>query len=166
MRSEDDAWSLERARAARDRRMIVHEKGPLRTVFTPRYRLLAVNSKDPRIVEGHRVACEALRRMNIRAREAGIRFVVALIPTKERVFATHAGSVDEAFDRQVAEERAWNEKTRVYLDSLGIEYVDLLPALEAGVADDRNPYFESPDGHPDPEGHEMMARALAGRLGP
>jgi hypothetical protein len=39
------------------------EKGPVRTVFTPRYRFAALDMDDPRIREGFRVSMEAMKRM-------------------------------------------------------------------------------------------------------
>jgi hypothetical protein len=64
----------------------IFNNGPFRTVFTSEYRLLALDLKDPRVVEGYRIALRAIQRMKERAEDKNIRFIVLLIPTKELVF--------------------------------------------------------------------------------
>lgn len=163
-RTADDEWRLECARTRRDRNGEVFEARGLRTVFTPRYRLVGLDRKDARIVAAHRAALEALRRLESRAGESGSRFVVALVPTKEAAFSGIVADPTPAFRRMVTQERAWNDETAAWLTANGIDYVDLRPALAASIANGVNPYFESRDGHPNATGHEIIARTLAARL--
>ncbi len=48
-----------------------------------------------------------------------------------------------------------------FLRSHGIPFVDALPALRESLARGVQPYKESPDGHPNPAGHRVIADVVA-----
>ncbi|MFC1705401.1 GDSL-type esterase/lipase family protein [Planctomycetota bacterium] len=139
-----------------------------RTVLTSSYRLSALDLDNPRIVEGHRVACEAIARMNAMVRKARAHFIVLLIPTKELVFEEvlrkEGTAVSEGYSRLVRMEQTTWSRTKAWLDKRGIDYVDALPALRAQLRRGPQPYPEDRDGHPNAVGHRTVAELLCSEL--
>lgn len=141
--------------------------GDLATVFTPQYRFVAVNDRDPRIIEAERLTFLAFKYLADRSRGAGGRFYVVMIPTKETAFRSrveatlrdHAGLVE-----------LWNAEARAraravtFLARERIPVIDTLPALAEMITTGINPYMEGTDGHPRPSGYKAIARAVASRL--
>ncbi len=128
-----------------------------RTILTPRYRLAALDMEDARIVEGQRLALESLRRI---ANRAPRQFLVALIPTKELVFAeitTRSGAASSDYEKLIGYERRHREEAKAFLDAHGIDYVDTLPALTAAVADGLPIYRATIDGHPSQVGQAIIS---------
>lgn len=156
-------WQRERASCLeRPDYCEIFEARSARTLFTPSYRLMALDFDDPRIREGERLCDEAIYRMKRRVEAAGIGLLVLLIPTKELVFAglpppARSPAYREAVKR---EEELW-KRTRAYLSSRSIPFVDGLPALRRSLHADRSPFPESTDGHPNPVGHEVIAELVA-----
>lgn len=137
------------------------ESGGWRTILTAPYRARAVDDGDPRIRLGIDVTHEALRRIALRAREAGVPLLVVLIPTKESVFVaretapTPDATLALAVDREARLRRAFIAT----LDAASVPWLDPLPALRAAPS---QPYFEDADGHPNAGGHRVVAEAVAG----
>jgi hypothetical protein len=102
--------------------------------------------------------------MNGLARQRRIRFVVALIPTKELVFETLWSTPTESFRVLTDNETRLWQMTKQFLDENAIEYVDALPALRARLAEGIQPYHVSHDGHPTEEGHRAIATLISQRL--
>jgi lysophospholipase L1-like esterase len=137
-------------------------KGGLHAVLTPAYRLAALDLDDPRIAEGLRVSIEAMRAMGRRTTETGARFVILLIPTKERVFAGLHRDTDR-YRRLLSFETQTVERIR---EALGEEYpiVDALPPLQNLLKQGRSPYGPTADGHPNALGHEVIAETVRSAL--
>jgi hypothetical protein len=136
----------------------------VRTIFVPQVRLTALRMEDPRIHEGLRVSVEAIRRMSSIAQNAGVRFMVVLIPTKERVFFdTFGGDTDGAL-RPVTElaheEQEMLTELKNELGVSGISYIDVLPALRESLSGGESPYPIGSDGHPNARGHKAIAAAV------
>ncbi len=163
----DERWQREEAFAAKHAGYArAFSTGSARTIFTPEYRLVALNRDDPRIREGERIILEAIRRMHGMAARDGIRFVVLLIPTKELVFSEQAKQFDDAaYQALVRYERQFWQVTRNYLQANAIEYVDSLPALQAELEAGIQPYHMNYDGHPTATGQRAIARAVNSYLG-
>jgi len=147
---------------------IRYDDGRLTTVFTPGYRLIALDTTDPRIVEGERVAMLAFQRLDMACRQAGCRLYVVMIPTKEmayrdRVVAT-ARPAPSLVDLWEAETSA-RVRALSFFERHDIRAIDTLPALQAAIANGRNPYRSDGDGHPVAAGHDAIATAVAERLG-
>jgi hypothetical protein len=141
----------------------VFENAALRTLFTPAYRWVGLDPSDPRIREGERIALDALVRLDQRVRDAGGRFVVLGVPTKERAFAESLLPVQGASDdllRVVEAERMLAARTAAALGERGVRFVDAAPALAEALNEGVACYRESTDGHPAPEGHRVLAAAL------
>ena len=143
----------------------IFDDGRFRTVMAGRYRLAALDLGDPRIQEGLQITERALEQMEISARSKGIRFLVLLLPTKEMVFLDRWDKLPAELKVVTANEEVVLERLRSALRARQIEYLEGLPVLRAALAAGRQPYPESRDGHPNSVGHEVLARALAGRLG-
>jgi len=140
----------------------------LHTGFTPLKRLRALNLRDPKVREGLRISLESIRHMQNLCSKKDIQFVVALIPTKENVFAEYIEdnskiNNSDAIDGVIENERQVNQLVKEYLDEHKISYVDILPALEKAVRM-KTIYPQSEDGHPNAEGYEVIATAIEERL--
>lgn len=138
----------------------VFKEGALRTVFQSEYRLVALNLDDPRIAEGHRIALGSIVRMKALSEQNGIRFVVLLIPTKESVFRKLHKTPSDQYRTLVEQEARFFESTRLALKLARIEYIDALPKLRAALGAGVNPYSSSDDGHPNAEGHRVIAESI------
>jgi len=139
----------------------VFEYQGIKTILTPSYRLLALDGTDPRIREGLRLSLEAIKRTNERLSEAGVRFLVLFIPTKELVLDPYMKSIkmkdpDVCRLLQANEKRVW-QTIREYLIDHQIPYADALPALRRSVEAGKNPFLINHDAHPNAAGHEALA---------
>lgn len=132
-----------------------------RTVFTPEYRLAALDLNDPRIAEGQRILIEALRSMRRRAEAHNVRLVVLFIPTKELVFYQRAAGIESDSYRELIELETefWNS-LRELMASESIEYIDALPALRAKLDAGEQPYKLSHNGHPNAVGQAEIAAVV------
>ena len=161
------SWEEEKRKALAEpgrRHCQVFESGGIRTILTPALRASAMDLQDPRLAEGFRIALEALRRMDERVRGSGSEFLVLLIPTKELVFGDLAlRTLPEAPDyrRLIETEETVRSQAMDFLRSHGVPFVDALPALRESLVRGVQPYKESPDGHPNPAGHRVIADVVA-----
>ncbi len=149
--------------------LCVHYRGKrLRTILNVGLRSAALDESDPRIVEGERISVLAFMSLAERCRQAGVRFYVLVIPTKESAFRQDA-EVALGHDNPYLM-TLWNLEARArasaiaYLTGEGIPAIDALPALQSLIASGGNPYLENADGHPVRIGYEAIARAAAQRL--
>jgi hypothetical protein len=98
-------------------------------------------------------------------RDKGIELTLLLIPTKEYVFAEayreNYTEVPAAYTRLLkTESEIWAEMMS-FLEERGIDYLDMAIPLKKALGEGIPPYLESWDGHPSPQGHEAIARAIA-----
>lgn len=164
--SEAEDWQDARAfAAAHPEYCQVFEHGKGRTVLTTEYRLAALDQGDPRISEGLSISLQAINRMSQAARTDGVRFVVLMLPTKERVVGDVWTSPTPSFrSLMLNETQAWERAERYFAEN-DIEYIDALPALQGQWTTAGQPYPVSKDGHPNREGHAAIARAVSDYLG-
>lgn len=147
----------------------VYDDGRMSTVFHPSYRLVAVDSRLPKIREGLRISLRVLEDMQARMQAAaGSRLLVLLLPTKERVFARAIEAagvrVPDSYPRSVGEEARIAAGLSERMERLGIAYLDLLPALEDSVARNEAIFPPNVDGHFTPLGYERVAREVAAAI--
>ncbi len=144
----------------------IYESGNLKTVFTPAYRLSALNFEDARISEGFQMSLKALKILAENSEQADIQFVVLLIPTKELVFkgVVDLTKMSENYKNQTAQEESLWLKTKSFLKDNQIDFVDALPVLRALVLEGRQPYPMTSSGHPNEIGHEMIAEEMVNYL--
>lgn len=161
-----ERWESVRARAEGHPELLqLFDDGRLRTAFTSEYRNAALDLGDPRIAEGLEIALGAIRELDARARARGIRLIVLVIPTKEAVFADRWPQADASFLRLAASEEQVMSIVRRRLAEAGIELIEARNALRASLSAGRNPYQETPDGHPTAVGHQVLSDAVVARLG-
>jgi hypothetical protein len=157
-----DPWERAKAFAeAHSAYSQIFNSGQFRTVFTSEYRFSALNLKDPRISEGHKIALRAIQRMTERAAHGNIRFIVVLIPTKELVFQELWSDPSPTYRNLTENEVVFWKITKDSLERNSIEYVDALPALREQLAFGVQPYQVSHDGHPNEHGHAAIANLIA-----
>ena len=141
------------------------QTGQVKTAFTPRKRLNAVNLTDLRIQEGQRLSLEAIYRMYQLCQRQGVRLIVVLIPTKESVYASELKNQIEsphyeslrsliAFESEIA------STSMDFFRDHEIEVVDILPALR-DAARHRQIYPSNEDGHFISEGYRAIANRVA-----
>ena len=140
------------------------------TAFTPAYRLRTVDLDSASIREGLRLSLERLALMAEECRAAGVTLVVALIPTKERVYQPwiEADSVlrqDSTMRRLFREEAEAARQVRAALDRVHVTSVDLVPALRGALRHEAV-YPPNQDGHPNAAGQAAIAGAVAAVVTP
>ena len=139
--------------------------GAVTTVFTPAWRLRALDLRSPIIAEGLRLSLAHFELMARLCDSADVRLLVALIPTKERVYQPLI-EADPDLRRHatlrelLAQEGEADRRIRRFLEQRGISYLDLLPALR-GALGQAVIYPPNEDGHPSAAGHAVIARALS-----
>jgi hypothetical protein len=124
-----------------------------KTIFTSEYRLAALDLQDPQIRERQRIALEVIRQVHQLALRNGIRFIVLLLSTKELVISEQAKALDSS-----------NYHALIRNEQHAIEYIDSLPALQAGLQEGDQPYHANYDGHPNKVGHRVIAEAVRSYL--
>jgi len=166
-RSATSTWETARRVAAThpDSREIF-EIGPLRTIFTSRYRLVGLDQEDVRIREGLRISLEAIARVAGAVEATQRRFVALLVPTKETAYAKLPEAADLAprYARLLAQERRARAETTRFLRERGVEVLDATPRLQERLAAGEPLYREMSDGHPAPSGHGVLADLVRERL--
>jgi hypothetical protein len=138
-----------------------------RTRLTPDARLKVLDLRDSITAEGLRLSLDRLQAMAVETRRTGTRFLVALIPTKEWVYAPLVGKLqgEKYATLQLLLEREGevHRRVRTWLDQHGIAYVDLERPLQRAAA--ATPiYPDSKDGHPTSAGYAVIAQAVAEAL--
>jgi lysophospholipase L1-like esterase len=153
-------------RSKEDSRISVLEDDELNiyTGFRPADRLNVLNLEDSKVREGLRLTLEFILRMSKACAKSNIDFIVALIPTKESVFADHIRKNDKikhasTIGRLIAYERQTNYLMKKYFDQNDISYVDVLPDLRRAVTT-KPIYPQSDDGHPNADGYRVIAAAI------
>jgi hypothetical protein len=115
--------------------------------------MVLLDRDDPRVLEGERISLAILRTIAERCRAGGVRFYVAIIPSKESVLrpAAEALGLDRA---QPALREVWQAEAGARARALdvlahaGIRAIDTLPALRAVAAAGVGPYLDSAETHP------------------
>jgi len=149
--------------------LVVPEKN-IRETFVPRGLLRRLDQQNVSVQEGMRISLKLFDEMNRLCRTNNIGFQIAIIPTKEMVFADYLErnktlplASTEVIDKVLANERLARDKLFQFFDASEIRYVDTLPALkrsrEEGI------YVRSEhDMHPNHKGYKVIADAIAQSL--
>jgi hypothetical protein len=145
----------------------IPDKGILEA-FLPKGILRRLDQSSSSVREGMRITFKLLAEMNEACRSKHIEFVVAVIPTKETVFADYLERkpelpLSDVLDRLIANERIAREKTFEALRQSQIRYVDTLPALRRSI--DQQLYARTAgDMHPGRHGYRVIGEAVAEAL--
>ena len=127
-----------------------------------------LNQESKSVQEGMRITFTLLKEMNEACREQSCKFLVAVIPTKESVFAKYLESnndipLADVLQSVIRNEELAREKVFEFLDLERISYVDTLPALQA--ANQNQLYVRTAnDMHPGKNGYEVIATVVADEL--
>lgn len=146
----------------------IFDNGQFRTVFTPEYRLCALDLRDPRILEGLSIALKAIGKMNDLAMQDRISFVVLLIPTKELVFKDEVQrdmvNIKKSYQDLVTNEKLFWQRTKEFLQGRGVVFIDGLQALRECLEKGKQPYPISWDGHLNAIGQRAIAELILSKI--
>jgi len=149
-------------------RCVMRTSPPFETYVDPMKSLRPLNLSDPRTREGLDLSLAILREIAETATSEEIRFVVALFPTKERVFVGRLAEAErtdcvENFDRLMEMEAQVVSRIKSFLEANGIEYVDGLPPLIRASQESRI-FVRSPSVHPNGDGYRVISDAIEEHL--
>lgn len=133
------------------------------TFLPPRAHLLQQDMSDPRIVEGYRILEAVLAEMQKLTTAAGAKFGVIIIPTKHRIYRDlirKQGGVGSAtLLAAVASEEHWTDQLEAFLAERGIPAANSRELIQKALLEQRKPYPDSEDAHPNGIGYAAMADA-------
>lgn len=144
--------------------LIVKDKN-ICEAFLPKGILGRIDQDSVGVQEGMRITFKLLGEMDRICRANNIAFVVAVIPTKETVFADYLEHdktlpLSDVMEKIIVNERIAREKLFQFFNESGIHYVDTLPALKQGV--EHELYARTAqDIHPSKNGYKVIAEAVA-----
>ena len=134
------------------------------TIFTPQERYAVLDPQVPAVEEGLRITRKAFSEIRDGAAEQGAQLLVALIPTKERVYCNYlwqlGGKLPPSYVGLCKVEQQLKQELAAYLASLGIPYVDLAGPLQEQAARHVPIYPTDDDGHPVAAGYAVIAKAI------
>lgn len=144
--------------------LIVKDKN-ICEAFLPTGILNRLDQTNPGVQEGMRITFRLLGEMNRICHDNNIAFVVAVIPTKETVFADYLERdrslpLSDVMNKVIANERIAREKLFQFFNESGIHYVDTLPALTHSVQHELYARTAQ-DIHPNKNGYKVIAEAIA-----
>ncbi len=134
------------------------------TGFTPPGRLKALDLDKPDVKEGLRLALGFFDRMNELAEKNGVKFLVAILPTKESVYGEFIEGNDalqysDEINRLLPNERRVSAEAEAYFREHGIPYINLLgPLREAALHEQIYPNNYS--GHFNENGNRIIAESI------
>jgi hypothetical protein len=137
--------------------------------FIPKDVLRGVDQGSPNVQEGMRITFRLLQEMKALCVSNDIQFIVAVIPTKEMVYARFLEPITEMKLHDtvvdvIANERSARQALFANLEEAHIRYVDVLPAMEAASETQRLYTYSAADMHPNKEGYRVIAEAIAHHL--
>ncbi len=150
-----------------DVRMLWHDAAnpAVRTIFTSRLRLAAVDLGIQSVREGMQITQKAFVELKAEADRQGFHLLTVLLPTKERAYCRYVGKsrdgTPEAFFKLCAAEASANAKLARFLAAQGIAFVDVTSALESHIDRHAQLYPTDSDGHPQAAGYAVIAHEVA-----
>lgn len=137
----------------------------VRTIFTSKFRLAAVDLGIPAVRDGMQISQKAFSELKLEAARQGVSLLVVLIPTKELAYCRHllasGVKMPESHLRLCAAETLTRLEFERFLAAQGMAYVDALPVLESHIDRHMQLYPTDADGHPQAAGYEVIAREVA-----
>jgi len=134
--------------------------------FLPKSVLKGLNQENRNIREGMRITLNILQEMNKLCNRHNIRFVVAIIPTKESSFSEYLENNPELplseYNRKVIiNERNVRKIMLSHFRNSNVEYIDLLPVMKHSVNQEKLYSNSAVDMHPNKNGYRVMAEEIA-----
>jgi hypothetical protein len=141
----------------------IYDGGDWKTILAPRYRLPAQDRNDPRVELGFRLALGALLKIKERLDSEHVKMLVVLLPTKTFVFSSHVKELKDhkGFSSLVEWEKTNRTEIMRFLTDNKIDFVDPAVAL---MHSEPQPYFANADGHPNEQGHRVIADEVKKKL--
>ena len=137
-----------------------YDKNGIHTGFTPEHRLRGLDLEDPRVKEGLLISLDVFVKMKAYCLEHAIQLLIAMIPTKESVYARYLENdpalENTAIKSLLTNERAVTAIVKAFFENHGIPYVNLLPHLQEQVSRFQL-YPGNFDGHPNKNGYRVIA---------
>jgi hypothetical protein len=161
-------WEQDRiaSRVTPDRQMIWTDpsRDSVRTIFTPRVSLSALDTRLPIVQEGLRITKRALISLKSDADAQGVKLLVVLIPTKERAYCRYlknSGSdIPDTFLRLCDVEEQVKRDLMRFFATRTIAYVDVSSAIEEQIEKHVQIYPKNSDTHPQAAGYGVLARVV------
>ena len=143
--------------------LILPEKH-LAEAFLPKGILRRLDQRSESVREGMRITFKLLEEMNEICRQNQVRFLVAVIPTKEMVFSDYLEhdsklALSDVLASIIINERIAREETFKFFVDSNIAYVDTLPALKNSVGHELYARTAA-DMHPNKNGYRVIAEAV------
>ena len=161
--------AFERARECaqtRPQQVAVCDRGRIRTVFRPSYRMLGVDLDEPRVAEGLRLTKDVLAGISAKTEAHGVQLIVLLIPTKESAYADLMADAHppESFARILRMEGKARAEIISACASRNIPCVDPLPLMRQALSRNERIYPMGEDGHPRTGGYAVLAAAVHAKI--
>jgi hypothetical protein len=153
-----------------DRQMIWIDplESSVRTIFTPKLRLSALDLQLPSVKEGLRITKQAFASIKSEADAQGAQTLVILIPTKERAYCSYLKESGEYMPDTLVTLCEDEELVKIdlvkFFVSKKIAYVDVTGAMEAQISKHIQIYKKDSDAHPQAAGYNAIAREVYGTL--
>ena len=140
----------------------IKDKGILQT-FDLADKLKNLSLDRPDTSEGLRITLNLLKKMSSECKKEGIHLLIALIPTKESVYAGYFQNnfinSRETIEQIIQEERTTTSAIIDFFNKNSIQYVDLLPILQEGIKS-KMLYPAGLDPHFNKTGYRFIAEYL------
>jgi len=148
--------------------ILENKESQIRTAFRSSEELRALDLQDDKVQEGLRLTRQLFREMHDLCSQRGIEFLVVLIPIKESVFEEYIRENrtirnSNVISHLLATGREISRMMKSYFNEDGITYIDVLPDLQRALPT-TNPYPRNLDNHLNPNGNEIVARAIQKHL--
>lgn len=135
-----------------------------RAILAPSYRSLTVDLEDARLSEGLRLSQESFKQLNQKSKEAGIKFSVLLIPTKELAYKNLVQKtlvdIPKKYSHQTQKEERVAAALKTYLAQNDVSFIDTLLVFSEAIESGQKPYLEGVDGHLSEFGHAKIAQLV------
>lgn len=140
-----------------------HKGGDIDTLFTPNYRLGALNFGDERVLDGLRITSLCLQDIARSCADAGVPCLLVLIPTKESCYQQYyesRGAANPLLTSLSEAEAACRDRLIAIGNEAGLVVVDPSRKLVAALEDGRRMWPIGSDGHPLGAGYSVIAASI------
>lgn len=134
--------------------------------FRPAGVLRGIDQSNPNVIEGMRITFLLLKDMNDICNARNIQFIVAVIPTKESVFAGYIEhnkqiKMHDEIDDLIENERKARNTLFEFLKKSNIQYVDLMEPMRRAIERQGLYVSSAADMHPNKNGYRVIAESVA-----
>ena len=143
----------------------IREKN-IQEAFLPKSLLKGLDQENSNVREGMRITLNLLQEMNMLCNRQNIRFIVAIIPTKESSFTEYLENNPKLLLSEYNEKVIKNEQNAKkiivsFFRNSNLEYIDLLPIMKYSINREKLYSNSAVDMHPNRNGYRVMAEEIA-----